>query len=186
VRADVDAHGFPDVMAAIAREAREELGLDVSRDESHLGALGVVEIETDRELGTHILVATALLPQTADEFRPDRDAIDPVEGAWEVGDSAIIVDIRSATHTADAAHMFVAWLRSATQLTAHAVGALLLLVIARQELKQHQANRARAAGMPYDALAWTTNDLAIWLREPPPDDAPEVTDFVRERPLFPI
>jgi 8-oxo-dGTP pyrophosphatase MutT (NUDIX family) len=184
VHADVDAHGFPDVMTAIAREAREELGLDLSRPESQLGALGVVEIDTDRELGTHILVATALLPESADQFEPNRSAIDPVEGAWEIGDRAMLIDIREATRSASHAKAFIAWLRSASELTPHAVGALLLLVIARQQLRERQSLRARASGRPHNRLTWTSRDLAEWLREPPPPRPPDVTPFVRERPLF--
>ncbi|HZX08214.1 hypothetical protein [Kribbella sp.] len=84
VSADVDSHGFPDVMAAIVREAREELGLDLSSPQSHLGALGIIEVDTELERGTHVLIATALLPEPADAFTLDRAAPDPVEGAWEI------------------------------------------------------------------------------------------------------
>ncbi|RZT17479.1 hypothetical protein EV649_5025 [Kribbella sp. VKM Ac-2569] len=184
VHADVDARGFPDVMSAIIREAREELGLDLSQAEAQLGALGVVEIDTDRELGTHILVGTALLPQPADQFEPDLSAIDPVEGAWEIGDRAMVIDLRAATKSASSIRAFVGWLRSATELTPHAVGALLLLVVARQQLREHQAVRAQISGQQRENLTWTSTDLATWLREPPPRSTPDVSGFVRERPLF--
>ncbi|WP_328526537.1 hypothetical protein [Kribbella sp. NBC_00359] len=184
VHADVDAHGFPDVLTAIAREAREELGLDLSGYESQLGALGVIEIDTDQELGTHILVATALLPQSADKFEPTRSAIDPVEGAWEIGDRAMIINMREATQSARNAKAFIAWLRSASELTPHAVGALLLLMIARQQLRERQSLRAQASGRPHDSLTWTSTNLAEWLQKPLPQTAPDVTSFVRGRPLF--
>lgn len=184
VRADIDKHGFPDPLSAIVREAREELGLDLSASDSKLGALGVIEIDTDRELGTHVLVATALLPQPADDYYPSPSAVDPVEGEWEIGDSAMIIDIRAATRSGSAARTFVAWLRSNPALTAHAVGALLLLVVARQQLRERQTERARTAGRQHESLAWTSTDLAEWLREPPLTQPPESTEFMRERPLF--
>jgi hypothetical protein len=171
------------MMAAIVREAREELGLDISGHEAQLGALGLIEVDTEREIGTHVLVATALLPGPADNFQPNHAAIDPVEGAWEIGDTALTINIRAATQTATAARTFVAWLRSAPDLVPHAAGALLLLVIARQQLHERQSDRAQAAGLHHGSPTWTTTDLALWLHEPPPTEAPDVTAFVRRRPL---
>jgi 8-oxo-dGTP pyrophosphatase MutT (NUDIX family) len=184
VHADVDSLGLPDVLAAITREAREELGIDLSPNDAHLEALGVVEIDSEHELGTHVLVATALLPQPADVFQPDRAKIDTVEGEWEIGDTAMIVDLPSATESAAAAQTLVAWLRSTNELTPHAVGALLLLVIARQQLKEQQVRRAHRAHRPRRALGWTTDDLATWLREPPLAEPVEAPGFVHKRPLF--
>ncbi|TDD28271.1 hypothetical protein E1218_07710 [Kribbella turkmenica] len=184
VRADVDPHGFPDAIAALVRETREELGLDLSGDDAQLGALGIVEVDTELELGTHLLIATALLPGSADDFTLDRAKVDPVEGVWEVGETALVIDLPKATRTATMAERYVNWLRSSPELVPHAVGGLLLLLITRQQLRERRAERAASAGRAGVELDWTVADLARWLKAPPPPRPPDASAFVSEHALW--
>ncbi|MBI4943053.1 MAG: NUDIX domain-containing protein [Actinobacteria bacterium] len=180
--ADRDENGLPDLLGAVAREAREELGLDLTEPGSAPGVLGVVEVDTESETGSHVLVATARLPGPAPTFTFDLTQADPVEGLWELGEDALVVDIAAATATADDARSLVDWLRSSPELTATACGALLLLVISRQQLAQEQHDKARGAVRP--PLPWTTADLAAWLDAPAPTwTAGPDPAFVGRRPL---
>lgn len=179
--ADRDENGLPNLLGAVAREAREELGLDLT-GACAPGVLGVLEVDTESETGSHVLVATARLPGPAPTFTFDLTQADPVEGLWELGEDALVVDLPAATATADDARAFVGWLRSSPELTATACGALLLLTVARQQLAQAQQEKARGAVRP--PLPWTTADLAAWLDAPAPTWTPGPDPaFVGRRPL---
>jgi 8-oxo-dGTP pyrophosphatase MutT (NUDIX family) len=164
--ADLDGKGLPDLMAAIIRETREELGMDLNAEESRLGALGVFEVNGAMELGTYILVATARIPGHARDFRVKRSGPDPVEGLWEIGNVFMTIDLAAILRKRATGYRFTRWLRACDELTPNAVGSLLLLIIARLELRQHQAVRTARNGMTAGPLPWTTSDLAKWLEEP--------------------
>lgn len=184
LQADLDGHGLPDPLAALAREAREELGLDVTATQAQLGTLGVIEVSGETELGTHILVATARVPGHARDFTVDRAAVDPIEGLWEIGDQFMTADLGAALRDRDAGERFVSWLRTSPELTPNGSGSLLLLLTTRLELRQQQAQRAARNRRSASPPGWTTRDLAAWLKAPPPDSAARVDDMVRTRSLW--
>ncbi len=173
--ADLDGNGLPDLLQAIRREAREELGIDLSGETSGLGALGVFEVNGETELGTHVLVATARIAGSAQDLRISRSAPDLVEGLWEIGDQFMTIDFGKVLRDRDTAERFVGWLRNSREITPNAAGSLLLLLTARMELRQNQAARAARNTGQHAALSWTTADLAGWLNTPltaatlPPD-----------------
>jgi 8-oxo-dGTP pyrophosphatase MutT (NUDIX family) len=183
LRADLDPAGMPDLLAAIVRETREELGLDLTPG-SQLAALGVIEISSETELGTHILVATTRLRGRASEFRAKRTAPDPIEGLWEIGEELMTVDLGSALRDPDAGQRLVIWLRTCLDLTPGGVGSLLLLLTARLELQQQQASRAARNDRQGKGPSWTTSDLAEWLDMPLPDQPVKVADIVGSRRLW--
>lgn len=166
LRADLDGDGLPDLLEAIRREAREELGIDLSDEAAQLGALGVFEASGETEVGTHVLVATARIAGPARDFRISRSAPDPVEGLWEIGDEFMTIDIAEILRDRDAAERFVGWLRSSPELTPNASGSLLLLLTARVELQQNQASRAARSNRQQAQPSWTTADLVKWLDAP--------------------
>lgn len=180
--ADRDVNGLPDLLGAIAREASEELGLDLTGPGHAPDVLGVIQVDTEHELGSHVLVATARLRQPVQTLAFDLSLADPVEGLWELGDDAVVLDLPAATATANDARALVDWLRSSPELTPIASGALLLLTVARQQLAQAQQEKARGAVRP--PLPWTTTDLATWLDSPAPAWRPGADPaFVGRRPL---
>lgn len=181
--ADLDAAGLPDLLAAIARESREELGLEIT-PASHLAALGIIEINSETELGTHVLVATARLPGRARDYRADWSAPDPVEGLWEVGEEVMTVDLHAALRDSDAGFRLVNWLRTSAGLTPGGAGSLLLLMIAKLELRQQQARRPATNGRQTCGIPWTTSDLADWLRSPPGQAPVDVEDLISSHPLW--
>jgi len=182
--ADLDENGLPDLLGAIAREAREELGLDLTCEDSQLSALGVIEYNGESELESRALVATARLPGRASEFRIERTAPDPVEGLWELGDEFITIDLASVLKSEEKGHRFVLWLRSDSNLAPQAAGSLLLLLTARLELRQRQVATATRNHQRAGTLSWTTSELAQWLDEKLPKKRVDISDIVHCHPLW--
>jgi 8-oxo-dGTP pyrophosphatase MutT (NUDIX family) len=78
---DRDANGLPDPLLALARECREELGLQVVRDRIEI--LGTLRFASPSEVGTTVLLTTVDLDvELQDVADGSRDA-DRIEGAWE-------------------------------------------------------------------------------------------------------
>jgi hypothetical protein len=179
--ADLDQYGLPDLLAAISREASEELGLDLKPAAAQLAALGIIEYSGETELSTHALIATAFMPGHARDFRIDRMAPDPVEGLWEIGDQFMTIDLAKILRDRSAGYRFVMWLRTAQELAPQGAGALLLLLTARVELLQQQATRKYRS---FDTASWTTSDLSRWLDEPTPGSPVNIADIVGFHPLW--
>jgi len=179
VAADLDQYGLPDLLAAINREASEELGLDL--DGAQLAALGIIEYSSKAEIGTHALVATAFMAGRARDFRVERLAPDPVEGLWEIGDQCMTIDLAKILRNRSAGRRFVTWLRTAQDLAPQGAGSLLLLLTARLELRQQQATRKHRSS---DTMPWTTGDLARWLDEPAPGSSVNIADVIDFHPIW--
>jgi 8-oxo-dGTP pyrophosphatase MutT (NUDIX family) len=184
LQADLDHDGLPDLLGAIAREAREELGLDLTGERSQLAALGLIEYTGATELETHALVATARLPGRAQDFRLDRSAPDPAEGLWELGHRAMTVDLNAVLTDRARGRHFVRWLRAGAELAPQAAGSLLLLTVAQLESRERQATGAVPARAARRPNQWTMSDLEEWLREPLPDGPVKPGRYVRFRPLW--
>ena len=145
--ADLDEFGLPDLLAAVARETREELGLDLAHEDAQLSALGIIEYSSESELESHALVATARLPGRASEFRLQRSAPDPVEGLWEMGNDFITIDLAAVLKDKDMGHRFVMWLRRADKLAPQAAGSLLLAAgLCKYEQRGRPARSSREDG----------------------------------------
>jgi 8-oxo-dGTP pyrophosphatase MutT (NUDIX family) len=181
--ADLDENGLPDLLAALAREAREELGLDLTREDAQLSALGVIEYSSESELGSRALVATARLPGRASDFRIERSAPDPIEGLWELGGDFMTIDLAAVLNNKQTGHRFVLWLRRADNLAPQAAGSLLLLLTSRIELRQHQAARADR-NQRADSAPWTISELAQWLDEELPESPVNISDIIHHYPLW--
>jgi len=174
MRADLDADGFPDPMATAIREAREELGLDISSAQSRLGALGLIKVRTQHDLNTHVLVLTARLGVAAEDFRLRPGSTDDVEGTWELGGQSMIVDLPAAMSSPRRLVDFVRWLRSAEELLPHGAGSLLLLLVTHLE-----GQEARSAPGPT-----TIADLLKALAEPALTSTAPRPRGVRFQPLW--
>jgi 8-oxo-dGTP pyrophosphatase MutT (NUDIX family) len=178
--ADLDQHGLPDLLAAISREASEELGLDLKPEDTRLAAAGIIEYSSEKEISSHALVATAFTPGRARDFRLERAAPDPVEGLWELGDQFMTIDLAEILRDPSTGYRFIMWLRTAPELAPQAVGSLLLLLVARLELQQQQAARKRSS----KTVPWTTGDLAQWLDLPTSSSSVDLTGIVALHPLW--
>jgi 8-oxo-dGTP pyrophosphatase MutT (NUDIX family) len=163
IRPDLDADGRPNPMAAIVREAAEELGVDIAAPSGELGALGLVEVMSPRDMHTHVLTATARIPGDARAFRVEVGSTDDVEGTWELGADALVVDVEHVLSTEAALRSFIGWLRSAPEVLPHGVGALLLLVVARLELRVPLGDPAAPAlDVLLDAMTVPVDPDARW------------------------
>lgn len=130
IESDLDADGFPDLLFAASREAREEVGLVLGTDHDSLAAVGLHTISSEYERGTHVLTFVSSLREDATTWIPDVRGSDPLEGAWEVGDHLIVIDLRRAWSAEVSRKELFVWLKSDLRLTAHAVGGLLLAGLA--------------------------------------------------------
>ncbi|HEY6499448.1 MAG TPA: hypothetical protein VIZ20_08480 [Streptosporangiaceae bacterium] len=184
LQADLDHDGLPDLLGAIAREAREELGLDLTGERSQLAALGVIEYTGATELETHALVATARMPGRAQDFRLARSAPDPAEGLWELGQRLMTVDLNAVLDDRTRGRHFVRWLRGSAELAPPAAGSLCLLIAVQLELRGRQAAGAAPGRAVRRSNQWTMSDFEEWLREPLPDGPVKPGRYVRYRPLW--
>jgi 8-oxo-dGTP pyrophosphatase MutT (NUDIX family) len=175
IDADVDPDGVPDLSRTFVREAKEELGIDLSDPEWKLGVLGLIEVIAPRDLNTHVLTGLARLPVPAPRFRVSRGSTDDVEGTWELGDEALVVDLKTALRTDRSLGDLVAWLRSADEVLPHAVGGLMLLVVARLQ--------SRGAFEPKDGSA-SVDALERFLRSAPPEQPHPRPPTVTSQPLW--
>lgn len=78
---DHDRYGLPDPRRAIAREAREELGVTV--DPGQLVCAALARFSDAREHGTWLLVLAGTTSSTLDDLRGSLSGADPLEGRWE-------------------------------------------------------------------------------------------------------
>jgi 8-oxo-dGTP pyrophosphatase MutT (NUDIX family) len=129
ISADVDDDGMPAPLKTVLREAREELGIDLSEQHAKLGVAGLIEVMSPRDMHTHVLTVTARIQESAHTVRPDPKLADDIEGSWEVGADALVIDLRAAIASRYNLAQFVAWLRTSTDLLPHAVGGLALMAL---------------------------------------------------------
>jgi len=184
LHADLDHRGLPDLLRAVKRETREELGLDLDSYESRLSALGIFEVNNELEVGSHVLVATARSPVPATEFTAERFLLDPIEGEWEIGDTARVVDVGTALRDREAGQRLVRWLRTDPVLVPHTAGAILLLLAAHVELREGQERRATGRGLTVEKPPWGADELWAWCTESMPLAPPDMRDLVFDHELW--
>jgi 8-oxo-dGTP pyrophosphatase MutT (NUDIX family) len=131
IAADVDDDGFPAPLKTTIREAREELGISLDEEDSKVSVIGLIEVMTPRDMHTHVLTVTARIGESATTIRPNARLADEIEGSWEVGASALVIDLRAATASRDALRSLVGWMRTSTAMLPHGVGGLVLLLLVR-------------------------------------------------------
>lgn len=112
---DADSSGIPDPRRALAREAHEELGL--SLDPQQIRILGLARFTVEKERGTHLLMSSSHLAQTADEVAEGVRLADPLEGRWELGGELLAVPLPTKERDVDP---LLSWLLHCPQLTPHA------------------------------------------------------------------
>ncbi|NYG08347.1 hypothetical protein BJ986_002834 [Phycicoccus badiiscoriae] len=81
---DADRDGVPDPLIALAREAKEELALEMSTDRFRI--LGLTHFDSADEVGTHSLLTTCRVEVTAAHLARRAALADPAEGLWELDD----------------------------------------------------------------------------------------------------
>lgn len=92
---DRDPHGFPDPLLSITRECREELGIEIARDQVEV--IGTVKFSSPQEVGTTVLLTTAALDLTLQEVADASRRADRIEGAWESDDQVEGVPVPRST-----------------------------------------------------------------------------------------
>lgn len=145
---DLDAFGMPDMRAALAREAQEELGLLL--DPASIALMGLARFWCAEEKGTFVLLACAPIDLTLDELVAQGAFADPVEGAWEVDREFLGLRIPRGEGDTRAC---VEWLLGATDLTPHATLAGLAALAATTRSAgilalAHDVIRAGVASIP--------------------------------------
>jgi len=92
---DHDELGLPDPLRALAREAVEELALDLRLGD--LQVLGTCLFDTDDEVGTTVLLSSCRTELTAREVAVRAGRADPAEGLWETDDTILFVPVAPPT-----------------------------------------------------------------------------------------
>ncbi|MDO5504235.1 MAG: hypothetical protein Q4G67_13805 [Actinomycetia bacterium] len=167
--ADKDEHGLPDPVTGMSRELREELGLTLDPRVSAVRVNGLIQVRTEGDYGTYVLIGTASLPLPWKDLRIPFELSDEIEGRWEVGSEALIVHLQEATRSPQDFADFLVWLRTYPDLTAHGVGALAL--IAGSRLKHQSAAKVvdtvlEAEGTRGGQLTGQDSDTRFYTRVP--------------------
>jgi len=101
LKVDRDEFGFPDPLAALAREAKEEMDQIVSSDE--IQVIGFSEFASQEEVNTWVLLTSVLTEDSAERFVSRSRHADQIEGAWETTGEFLAIpnpkDRRSALET---------------------------------------------------------------------------------------
>lgn len=125
--ADVDRDGVPDPLAAMARELKEELGVEVGRSALAVIGLGCIDLP-DVERGTNLLVALCSIDDTVEDVvRAARRNAFTANG-WETGAALQAIPLERVDADPGGA---LAFARYAPALAPHARLALILALIQR-------------------------------------------------------
>lgn len=119
VQEDLDELGLLDLVAAVVREAREELGLDLAPH--RVRCTGLARFWSEGEWNTNVLCFLAAAGVTSEQLRDQAVDADPVEGAYEVGDRLLLLPW--ADPRADAARL-AEWAVTSADVAPHLVACL--------------------------------------------------------------
>lgn len=106
---DNDPLGLPDPLRALAREACEELALEVTPSDIQIS--GTCRFDTDDEVGTTVLLSGCRTGLTAREVAVQAARADPAEGLWEVDDTIVFVPAAPTTSSTELHPLVVETLR---------------------------------------------------------------------------
>lgn len=120
IQEDVDEQGRLDLVAAVVRETREELGLVI--DPHRVRCTGLVRFFSHGEWNTNVLCFIAPAGMTAEALRDAAVDADPVEGAYEVGDSLLLLPWSNPG--SDAARL-AEWAATAPDVAPHLAACLI-------------------------------------------------------------
>ncbi len=138
---DLDADGLPAPLAALAREGREELGLDLTPGQISLTAVGRFTVPS--EVGTHLLSGLAVLDLDLRGLLLAIRHADPVEGSWELGGSLLAVPFPRTESSIDET---ISWITGSPELTPHATLSGLGAIAVHGNLRQVFARAATSRG----------------------------------------
>lgn len=140
VLSDSGASGIPDPRRALAREAREELGLAL--DHRDIQVLGMGKFSVEKEHGTHVLLTIAQPSLTAEEIIAGLRDADPMEGRWELGGDFLAAPLPDR---AEDVEPLLSWLLHDPGLTPHATLTGIAAVARHFPVAPHQLKRLAAA-----------------------------------------
>lgn len=113
---DATPDGVPDPVAALVREAAEELGMTLPAEV--VAVRGLAAIHSADDNGTWVLACSAAVPQTFAEVVAATRYADPVAGRWELGGEICGVAIPD---TRDQAATLMRWAGCAPDVMPHVV-----------------------------------------------------------------
>jgi hypothetical protein len=128
---DFDGRGMPDIRRALAREAKEELGITLSPES--FAITGLANCDSPVERGTNIVLSLVRLPLTLDKLQKSIiDQSDLVEGRWEIGSRLLGIPI--PREKKDEGATIARWLLNTHELTPHATIATLAALMVVQDI----------------------------------------------------
>lgn len=154
---DFDQYGTPEPLQALAREGREEIGLDI--DPSSIDCLGLTTFSTPTEKVTHCLLTTSSLGASMAEVVNGMNRASTLEGRWEVGSRFVGMQLPVA-EAGDLDQQYrsrARWLMSDDALTPHAVATGLAVLAA------HAQGRVRLVDLIDGGSDAATSDRRDWL-----------------------
>lgn len=141
--ADRNELGFPDLLRAACREAKEEVGLSLDPDQ--LKILGLAQIWSQEDTGIYALLLSATLSMTAAEAVQLTRYSDPVEGAWEVGSEVYAVSLwKDDQSIRDVLH----WITSDEEVIPQAVACIVALANKTSGARIENVPRSTASPSP--------------------------------------
>jgi 8-oxo-dGTP pyrophosphatase MutT (NUDIX family) len=120
VSVDRDSYGYPNLLEAIARESKEELGLSVPSESIHI--LGLGRFSFVEEVRTWVLLTSTFIDQTAAEIVKGSRKADRTEGAWELSGEFIGIPVPRSWEEAE---IILKWAFNSSDLVPHLILTLM-------------------------------------------------------------
>jgi 8-oxo-dGTP pyrophosphatase MutT (NUDIX family) len=155
---DRDRYDLPDPLLALAREAKEELGLDVETKEIQI--LGVGRFSYPEEVGTWVLLSSAITKHTADEIVELSKLADWTEGAWETDGEFLAIPV--PTNRRDAQRT-IRWAINSTDFVPHLTLSLLALCLPFLSIRDDGKSKTERISPEHGSLDWFERELSIMI-----------------------
>lgn len=136
---DTGAYGFPDPRRALAREAKEELGLPVSHEEIWFTSL--VKISNRDEAGTYVLCTHYAFDGTLEDLKISIRHAHPFEGGWEINDDAVLLKVPNANQKKEITCLYT-WVAHSNKLASHTRATVLSLLWTQSKFFSHSLDQS--------------------------------------------
>lgn len=140
---DRDSYDLPDPLLAIAREAKEELGLEINPREIQI--LGLGKFSYPEEVDTWVLLTSAITKHTAKEIVELSKLADWTEGAWETDGEFLAIPVPTNRQSAEST---IEWAINSKKPVPHLTLSLLSVCLPFLSIKE--GKELKPGGVPSD------------------------------------
>lgn len=146
---DRDQYELPDPLLALAREAKEELGLKTKTKEIQI--LGVGRFSYPEEVGTWVLLTSSIAQHTAQEIVELSKLADWTEGAWETDGEFWAIPVPTNRKSAEST---IRWAINSIELVPHLTLSLIAICLPFLSIKEGRELEKGGTPPNHGSLEW--------------------------------